>query len=223
MLVIGMVTFILITTHAHSNGYLYLLFYSIPANTAISLFPHEPVLILYGKFANIWLAAAAATGGTLCAGWLDHRIFVPVLNYTKITSYKESRFYRKATDLFMRYPFLTLVVTGFTPIPFFPFKFLCFSIHYPLRRYLSALTLGRFPRYAALAWAGMVFDVPNWVLIGLVIAVFAAYAIRGCPTVWHRLRTRRSQERGTELIAGDVSSIDRDADSIPLVGHTRNS
>ena len=188
---VGVAAFVLISTGAHSNGYLYLFFYSIPANTAISLFPHEPVLIFYGKFANIWLSAVAATGGTLIAGWLDHRVFVPVLNYRKVTVYKESRFYKKAADMFMRYPFLTIVVTGFTPIPFFPFKFLCFSIHYPLRRYLAALSVGRYPRYAALAWVGMMFNIPNWILIGLVVAIFAAYAARGGPAVWRWLRARR--------------------------------
>jgi membrane protein YqaA with SNARE-associated domain len=129
MVAIGLVTFFLMSTRGQDGGYWYLLFYSIPSNTAISLFPHEPVLIYYGKFADLWLSAAAATAGTVIAGWLDHRVFVPVLNYRRITSYKQSRFYRASTKLFMRYPFATLLVTGFTPIPFWPFKFLCFSIH----------------------------------------------------------------------------------------------
>jgi membrane protein YqaA with SNARE-associated domain len=197
MVVIGIAAFIFISTRGHSNGYLYLFFYSIPANTAISLFPHEPILIYYGSFANIWNAAVAATGGTLVAGWLDYHVFVPVLNYKKITAYKDSRFYKKATGIFMRYPFATIIVTGFTPIPFFPFKFLCFSIHYPLYRYLSALTIGRFPRYAGLAWVGMTFEIPNWILIGLVIMVFSAYGIRGGPTVLRSLREANHPTRST--------------------------
>ncbi len=188
---IGVVTFILMSIDGQTEGYLYLFFYSIPANTAISVFPHEPVLIWYGKFADIWISAAAATGGTLVAGWLDHRVFVPVLNYTKLTSYKQSRFYAKATGVFMRYPFATLVVTGLTPVPFWPFKFLCFSIHYPLYRYLAALAAGRFPRYALLAWVGAEFGIPTWILIATVVVVFGAYAIRGVPIVWRWMQERR--------------------------------
>lgn len=191
MVVIGLVTFFLMSTRGQSDGYLYLFFYSIPANTAISLFPHEPVLIYYGQFANLWISAAAATGGTLLAGYLDHRVFVPVLNYKKIASYKKSRFYRSSTDIFMRYPFATLVVTGFTPIPFFPFKFLCFSIHYPLYRYLSALTVARYPRYFVLAWVGATFGIPTWILIASVLVIFGLYAIRGGPALVRHMRARR--------------------------------
>lgn len=195
MVVIGIVTFYLMSVHAAANGYLYLLFYSVPANTAISVFPHEPVLIYYGQFANLWLSAAAATGGTIIAGYLDHRVFVPVLNYSKITSYKRSRFYRRASGIFMKYPFATIAVTGFTPIPFFPFKFLCFSIHYPLHRYLAALCLARYPRYFLLAWVGATFGIPTWILIGSVIVIFTLYAVRGIPALLRRLRERR---RGRE-------------------------
>jgi membrane protein YqaA with SNARE-associated domain len=208
MAAIGAVTFFLMSTKGESHGYLYLLFYSIPSNTAISIFPHEPVLIYYGRFANIWISAAAATGGTLVAGWLDHRVFVPVLNYSKITGYKKNRFYRKATDLFMRYPFATIVVTGFTPIPFWPFKFLCLSIHYPLRRYLAALSAGRFPRYAVLAWLGATVGIPNWILLGTVLVIFSAYAFRGIPPLLEFLRARRGRRRrtGAEIRPAEAGS-----------------
>jgi membrane protein YqaA with SNARE-associated domain len=195
MVVIGLATFVLMNLDGQTKSYLYLAFYSIPSNTAISVFPHEPVLIWYGKFANLWLSAVAATVGTVAAGWLDHRVFVPVLNYSKIIEYKQNRFYRKSTDLFMRYPFATLVVTGLTPIPFWPFKFLCFSIHYPLWRYLAALATGRFPRYVLLAWIGAEFGIPTWILILSVVVIFALYAIKGVPAVWRRWQERRRAKR----------------------------
>lgn len=191
MVAIGLVTFLLISTKGNHNGYLYLFFYSIPANTAISVFPHEPILIYYGTFANWWIAALAATGGTIVAGLLDHQVFVPVLNLKSVTSYKRSSFYKRATAIFMRYPFATLVATGFTPIPFWPFKLLAFSIHYPLQRYLAALTISRFPRYYLLAWLGAAIGIPTWVLIGIVAVIFTTYAIRGVPLLWRRWRETR--------------------------------
>ena len=89
MVLIGLITFILMSTGEKNSSYLYLFLYAIPSNAAISVFPHEPVLIYYGTFANIWLAGLAALGGTIVAGYLDHRVFVPVVNYQKITSYKD--------------------------------------------------------------------------------------------------------------------------------------
>ena len=122
MVLIGIVTSILMFGDFQFDSYTYLAFYSIPANTAISVFPHEPVLIYFGKVANLWWSATWATAGTIVAGIMDHKVFVPVLNLQNIQSYKEKRFYRKAISYLMKWPFATLVVTGFTPIPFFPFK-----------------------------------------------------------------------------------------------------
>ena len=84
MVLIGLVTTYLILQDFRSESYIYLAFYSIPANAAISFFPHEPVLIYFGKFANLWLAAAAATVGTVVAGVMDHTVFVPLLNHRTI-------------------------------------------------------------------------------------------------------------------------------------------
>ena len=181
MVMVGIVTTILLFNDFSSDSYWYLAFYSIPANTAISLFPHEPVLIYFGKFANLWLAAAAATAGTVAAGYMDHTVFVPVLNYKSLAGYKTKRWYRKTIELFMKYPFATLVVTGFTPIPFFPFKFLSFSIHYPMWKYLTALVVARFPRYYLLALLGASFDIPTWVLVVAFLLLINLYLIKAGP------------------------------------------
>ena len=194
MVLIGIVTSILMFGDFQFDSYTYLAFYSIPANTAISVFPHEPVLIYFGKVANLWWSATWATAGTIVAGIMDHKVFVPVLNLQNIQSYKEKRFYRKAISYLMKWPFATLVVTGFTPIPFFPFKFLCFSIGYPLWKYLVALVVARFPRYYLLALVGSAFHVPNWILIMSVAVIFGLYAVKAVPHVRDRWRARRHGE-----------------------------
>lgn len=191
MIVIGVVTSVLMFRDFRSDSYVYLAFYSIPANTAISVFPHEPVLIYFGKVANLWISAAAATAGTLVAGIMDHAVFVPVLNLQRLTGYKEKAFYRKAIGYFQRWPFPTLVVTGFTPIPFFPFKFLAFSMHYPMWKYVIALVVARFPRYYLLALIGSAFPVPTWILVLSIVVIFGLYAVKGVPEVWARWRARR--------------------------------
>lgn len=198
MIVIGIVTTILMLQDFKSDSYFYLAFYSIPANTAISVFPHEPVLLYFGTLpdANLWLAALAATAGTIVAGILDHMVFVPVLNLQSIQGYKEKRFYQRAIGWFMRWPFPTLILTGFTPIPFFPFKFLAFSIHYPMWKYLTALVVARFPRYFLLAWAGMVLEIPTWILILSFVVIISLYAVKAVPEAWKRIRRRRNKSAG---------------------------
>ncbi len=197
MVLIGLVTTYLILQDFRSESYVYLAFYSIPANTAISFFPHEPVLIYFGKFANLWLASLAATIGTVVAGVMDHTVFTPVLNHKSLVSYKRKKTYRRTIDYFVRYPFATLVVAGFTPIPFFPFKFLSFSIHYPMWKYLTALVVARFPRYFLLAWLGAATDIPNWILFGAFLVVINLYLVKAVPALVQRIRERRAAAEST--------------------------
>jgi membrane protein YqaA with SNARE-associated domain len=191
MVLIGIITAGLMTREISSESYLYLIFYSIPANTAISIFPHEPVLIYFGKVGSIWWAAGAAAIGTVIAGYMDHTVFVPVLNLRNLNDFKKKRLYRRSIQYFMRWPFATLFVTGFTPIPFWPFKLLTFSIHYPLWKYLVALTAARYPRYLLLAWLGAAFEIPNWVIIGSFLVVILLYLVNLVPGLIRRWRRKQ--------------------------------
>jgi membrane protein YqaA with SNARE-associated domain len=197
MVLMAIVTLVLILQEFSSNSYLYLMFYAIPANSAVSVFPHEPVVIYFGSNGNVWYTAIAASIGTLIAGFLDHSVFVPVMNLQSLAGYKDKGWYQKFARLFMKYPYLVLVVTGFTPIPFFPFKFLAFSVHYPLWKYLAALLTGRFPRYVMLAWVGSLFDFPTWALFAFFGLVIAAYAFKAAPKAAEYLREAR-QRRATD-------------------------
>lgn len=213
MLVLGVVTAVLIWTQGlrGSRSYLYLAFYAIPANTAISVFPHEPVVIYFGKIANIWITGGVALAGTLVAAYLDHAVFVPVLNLKGKQGYKDSELYRKAAGWFRRYPFATLVVAAATPVPFWPFKLLSFSLHYPLRRYMVAVALARFPRYVVLAWAGFALDPPTWLLVALFLAILGAYAWKVVPELYRRLRERRRADRERAGTPGTSAAGDQAA------------
>jgi membrane protein YqaA with SNARE-associated domain len=194
MIVMGIVTSILILQGFESNSYLYLAFYSIPANTAISVFPHEPVLIYFGKVGELLPTAFWASLGTLVAGVMDHTVFVQVLNHENIKAYKDKKFYRKVMNYFLKWPFLTLVLTGFTPIPFFPFKFLAFSVGYPMWKYVTALLVARFPRYYLYALLGATIPIPNWVLILSVVIIFGLYGIKAVPMAIDKLKARRARK-----------------------------
>lgn len=181
LVVLGVVTVALRVYPSGLHPQLLLFVYSIPANSAISLFSHEVALIDYGAHQPLLLTTLTATLGTIAAGWLDWQIFVPLLDSSAIARYRTNRVYRTCIDRFTRAPFVVLVITGFTPIPFFPFKFLAFSVRYPLARYLAALTVARAPRYLLLAWFGSAARVPEWLLL-------LAFALIMIPPLWQQLR-----------------------------------
>ena len=196
MAVLAIAALILMLRDFSSQSYLYLVFYAVPANSAISVFPHEPVVVWYGSQGSIWWTAVAASIGTMVAGYLDHSVFTPVMNLKGLTGYKEKGWYQKAARLFGRYPFAVLVVAGFTPIPFFPFKFLSFSVHYPLRKYLAALLMARFPRYLVLAYIGSFFQIPSWAMFAFFGVVALVYAAKTLPSALRYLKEYRRARAG---------------------------
>lgn len=152
--------------------YLTIFFYSIPSNAGISLFPHEPLLVWYGKYIDLWNMALVATAGTVAAAFLDYMFFAPVLNLGYSSKYKSTEKYQKAHKWFYKFPFWSIVVAGFTPIPFFPFKFMVYASKYPIWRYLVAVIIGRLPRYYLLGKAGQFFQIPDWLIISAFLAMF---------------------------------------------------
>ena len=146
--------------------------YSIPSNAAISVFPHEPILIYLGNSYDPIILAIIGTMGTIVAGLLDHLVFVPLFSLKSLEFMLRFKWYRRAKKWFNIQPFLTLTIAGFSPVPFFPFKILAFTSQYPLLRYIGSLVAGRMPRYYLLALFGGVFMVPKWILIFLTLIIF---------------------------------------------------
>lgn len=152
------------------------------SNVALAVVPHEPIVLWYGARYGIWITAAVATLGTMAAAWVDHRVFVPLIQRVQHRAFFARGSIGWLRARFHRVPFLVLAVSGVTPLPLFPFKAMAFAEHYPRDRYVAAIAVGRFPRYVLLAWLGVVVQVPTWMLVVL-------FALMILPTV--RLAWRR--------------------------------
>ncbi|MFQ5530005.1 MAG: hypothetical protein ACE5FP_06590, partial [Gemmatimonadota bacterium] len=61
MVALAVTALVLMLREFTSESYLYLAFYAVPANSAVSVFPHEPVVIWYGSQGSIWWTAVAAS------------------------------------------------------------------------------------------------------------------------------------------------------------------
>jgi len=69
---------------------------------------------------------------------------------------------------------MALLVAGFTPVPFYPFRFLVVLAHYPLPKYILAVFLSRTPRYFLLALLGYKLKIPDYLLLVLFVILFFA-------------------------------------------------
>lgn len=143
--------------------------YAFISNVALAVVPHEPVIIWYGPRLGIWVTAVVATAGTVAAAWVDHRLFVPLVE--RLAAARRSDQPVGVARLFRRSPFAILTLSGLTPLPFFPFKALAFTARYPLGRYLGAVALGRLPRYLLLAWLGVAVRLPPALLVTLFLVL----------------------------------------------------
>jgi len=173
MFILGAFGIYMMTVWAKVYPLLTVFFYSVSSNAAIAILPHEPVLVWYGKTQNLIRLATVATLGTMLAGYLDHRFFAPILNLSYSARYKSSPAYQRAQRWFSKAPFWALTLAGFLPLPFYLFKFLALASRYPLSKYMAAVAVGRFPRYYLLGLAGFFFQIPNWLLIGIFVLMFA--------------------------------------------------
>ena len=127
--------------------------YSIPGNSFI-LLPHEPAVVYAGTLYPAALVAAVGGLATTLASMVDHVLFTRAFRLKKLEPVKETRIVRLTVGLFNRQPWWTIFVFAFTPLPFYPIRLVAPMSNYPIMGYVSAVVLGRVPRYFLLALGG---------------------------------------------------------------------
>jgi membrane protein YqaA with SNARE-associated domain len=188
-----------------SIGLIKLYYYSIASNVYISVLPHEPALIFYGKLYPILLVSLIAGIGSVVAGFIDYETFIPILHHRKVRKYyADKTLYTRSVYYFSKFPFWSVVVAALTPIPFYPFKFLSIATKYSLTRYLTALFIGRFPRYVYLAAIGAWITIPNWILLVTFIMMFILGSLG---IIRKKIQAARLSRRGTLPVSEPMSYV----------------
>jgi membrane protein YqaA with SNARE-associated domain len=154
-----------------STSLFVLFLYSIPSEFLISFLPHEPILIYFGSFFSPLTVAWVALAGTLLAEVSNYYAIGHILDFRAMQKYQEGATTRKVVALFNRMPFVALWIAGFTPIPFYPFRFFVVLARYPLWKYVLAVATSRGPRFYLLALAGKLMKIPGFMLILFAAAI----------------------------------------------------
>ncbi|MFQ5721546.1 MAG: YqaA family protein [Candidatus Aminicenantales bacterium] len=144
-----------------------LFFYCFPAEFLIAVVPHEPILLYFGKFYSPLTVALVASVGTMLTEMLNYSVFKFVMDMKIFQKIQQKKAVNKIVNLFNKSPFLALWIAGFTPVPFYPFRFLVVMARYPLSHYILAVFLSRTPRFFLLAWAGHAINIPDYLLVAL--------------------------------------------------------
>ena len=166
-------TWFLVESVRSGKSLIVLFFYSFPSEFLIGLVPHEPVLIYWGGFHPAWIVALVSVVSTVMAEGVNYSAFGLVNEMPAFQAVSVKKPVRDIIRLFDRMPFTAICVAGFTPVPFFPIRFLVVMAGYPVAKYLLAVFLSRAPRFFILAAFGQFFDVPGVLLVGLFVGMLA--------------------------------------------------
>jgi len=152
-----------------------LFFYNFPSQFIISTVPHEPVFLYFSKYHSPMVVTLVAIIGTLLTEMLNYSVFKYIVDLKKFEKIEQTKFLKKVIAAFDRAPFFALWVAGFTPIPFYPFRFLVVFARYPITKYLLAVFTSRTPRFYLLALLGNAFTIPNyWLIIIFIVLIIIA-------------------------------------------------
>ena len=153
-----------------------LFFYSFPSEFMVGLLPHEPVLLYYGRYFSPLIVAVVAVISTVMAEALNYSFFGFIHGTRIFERVKKKKATVKIVTLFNKAPFTAILVAGFTPLPFFPVRFLVVMGNYPVMKYLLGVFLSRAPRFYILAQVGNMFDIPGIALVILfAVLIFATH------------------------------------------------
>ncbi|MDQ1328766.1 MAG: hypothetical protein QG641_2052 [Candidatus Poribacteria bacterium] len=153
-------------------------FYTAISNFCIPWLPHEPIVLLYGTLFNPLLIALLGGIATCWVEFLNYHVLGLITNIKRVQAITEKQWYQKAEGWFKKVPFLSLVISGFTPIPYAPFRVFAVTSKYPITKYELAVFVGRTPRYYILALTGKTINLPWWGygIIFLVMLTIALYS-----------------------------------------------
>ena len=190
LILAGIVLYWVVARQDAALGDLVIIFlYCFPSEFLFALLPHEPALLFFGRLYSPVVVALLSTAGTLCAETLNYYVGMRMASWDAVQAASQGRVLARTIRLFGKYPFLAVWIAAFTPIPFFPFRFLVVLSRYSLARYLLAVATARGPRFYLLAYFGAVVPVPDAALIALFVAIFAG-------SLWvSRLRGRPQPSR----------------------------
>ena len=148
-----------------SKSLLVLFFYCFPSEFLVGLVPHEPILLYYGKFYSPLTVTLVSIIGTVLAEAMNYSVFKFFMDTNLLQEFISSKTVTSIIRLFTRAPFIAICIAGFTPVPFYPFRFIVVISRYSRLKYLIAVFLSRAPRFFILAQIGYTFKIPGFALL----------------------------------------------------------
>ncbi len=162
----------------------WLVIVGIPANSPLSpILPttYDPLIVEVGKHAPALIVTSVAVAVYMYTEFVNWHIYAWVLNWNRLEALRHNRWVRWGVERFGSAPTTTILFFAATPLPFWVVRSLAILHRYPIKRFMLATAVGRFPRFGVYAWLGSVIAVPRFlilaaILLGAVVAIGARLA-----------------------------------------------
>ena len=153
-----------------------LLLCAFPSNFLTGIVPYDPVIIYFAKYYSPFYVVFVGVASTLLVEGINYSVLRLISNAKFMLKIHHKNFVYKIIELFYKAPFIALLIAGFLPIPFYPFRLLVVLARYPLIKYLLTVLLSRIPRMYLLVLLGHAMKIPDYLIILFYIAiVFISY------------------------------------------------
>lgn len=136
---------------------------------------YEPILMLFGVLYPPGLVALVGILGTLYVEGINYFLYQKVLETRALATARDSRLVRTTERLFRLAPFWTVWLCSWSPLPYWVVRIVAPLARYPVRKYLLATFLGRFPRLWFFAALGLHLHVSAGILALITLGAIAAF------------------------------------------------
>ncbi len=144
----------------------------VPANGPLSpILPtlFDPLIIEVGKHAPPLPVTLVALTVYMYMEFVNWHIYKWVLTRDRLATVRKTRLVRWGVDRFSRFPATTVVFFAVTPLPFWVVRCLAILRPYPIRPFMIATAIGRFPRFFVYASVSSVLFVPTWAIVAVIV------------------------------------------------------
>lgn len=153
---------------------------------ALSVAPmaQAPATLVAAKVAEPWAVAGMAASAAAVASVFDWYVMRRAFQIRRLAALRKRRLFVTAERWAKVSPFSFAFIFAALPLPFLFARILVPLSGYPLPKYALAVSIGRFARIYVVALFGKAFEIPDRILIGMLVG---GVVLTGAITLARRL------------------------------------
>jgi hypothetical protein len=129
----------------------------------------EPLMMEAVKYHPPIQVALVSLAVYMYMEYLNVHIYRWILSFKKLEKLRANKWTQRGVGYFSKKPFLTTMTVAALPLPFWVVRCLAILQGYPIKRFMLATLIGRFPRMYVYAWLGEKLMLPRFVLVGIAV------------------------------------------------------